>query len=1125
MNFDFLKNIKSFTKLYNFCAEAEKLVLIAPSMSVVSARKANEFVVKFIYSANVNSYDYGFTMFEMMQDVRFVEAINDQIVLDAMHYIRKMGNTAAHDSNINTDESVKVLEQLQFIVGELMMNLGEIEDYPPFVKPSNAPAAPIQPEKPAEVKEKIEKELKNTDTNPAPELVAKFAETMRKTKFNVSKDRDEGENKRLYIAACLREAGWPMVSIPNQAMPSSAAINMILDSGTEIDYVLYGKDNRPLAIVEYTESCKSPIAGRMKALKVAKELEQKHGYPPVVYYTNGYRITVIDQLGYEPRRVFQFHSMEELELLKLRRNMRQDISNPVIDDAITNRDYQKGAIKATCNAFMENRRRSLLVMATGTGKTRISISLVDVLMKAGWIKNVLFLADRTSLVRQAHKNFTKLLPSVTTSVYAGGSMERDSNARIIFSTYQTMINLIDDDTREFGIGRFDLIIIDEAHRSIFNLYSVLFDYFDSLLIGLTATPRGDENKSTYDVFGLENAHPDYAYELEQAVAEGYLVGFNVQDKTTKAMRRGVCYDDLTDEQKKKFEDSFSKYLDDPDEDHDFSGAEITSKEMMSRKVINIGTIKAMLNDLMKNGLKTEGGDKIGKSIIFASTHLEAEEIVKQFRIIYPNLSSDFCKLIDSHIAENQALIDAFSEKDKMPQIAVSVDMMDTGIDVPEVVNLVFFKKVQAKIKFLQMVGRGTRLCPNLYGPGIDKKGFLIFDYYDNFNYFSSHNTWSTIDESSNGGQTWGGMFSGGTQSQLINKTKLEIYQRLANEPVLTASDEKYRDELKNFFINSTRGLCNDDMAVQLDMAYVSKYRTAEIWDHLSKTELQEVEKHIIPLLPPVDGDVKCKNFDLMMLIVERDVPLREMEFKDIRKVRHGFGNVFKKIDALLDELRKIKTIPQILKKEQLLNDMKNCNALFDPFTLEKCEKIRKEIRELVHFIPDKKEYYIIESDDFIFTEKSEGSVAKKSYAESVKDFINSKDIAIIKLQNLDPLSAEEVESVRNTLTVRLGSEADFATLSNGKPMLAWLRSRTGISGEAINTKLGSLLDDKVLSSEQLAYMRQIISYANENGDVVTRDLQTVSPLCDVDIMALFGSNVRMIKQLIDGLHKPIMENV
>ncbi|MBR6007129.1 MAG: DEAD/DEAH box helicase family protein, partial [Clostridia bacterium] len=878
MNFDFLTPFPDMKKLCAYCTEAEEFALSKPNISATSARKAMEFIVKLIYSSVTGENEMP-TVFEMVTDPRFIGYVNNQTLINSIHYIRKMGNIAVHEGEITREESLKILEELHFLVGEFMILLGLISDYPEFVKPGSAPVQPSAA-KPAVKPEEPQKKVV-VDS----ELIAKYAPRMRQARFDVKHGRDEEENKKLYMSACLREAGWPIVNRPDQAMPCCAGINMLLDSGDSVDYVLYGRDNRPLAVIEYTATKQNLIEGRTKGIEKANKLADKYGYKPVVYYTNGYHIYVIDQLGYKPRRVFQFHSIEELELLKLRASIRGDITDPVIDDSITNRDYQKEAIRASCNAFAQLRRHSLLVMATGTGKTRVSISLVDVLMKANWVKNVLFLADRTSLVRQAHKNFNKLLPSVTTSIYAGSNFQRDPNARIIFSTYQTMINLINDDTREFGIGRFDLIIIDEAHRSIFKKYSALFHYFDALMIGLTATPRAEDNKSTYKMFELRNGEPDIAYELEQAIQDGYLVGFSVLDKTTDALRRGIHYDELSDEEKEQFEDAFATGdADDPD-DVDFGGAVVDADKIKNKRYINLGTIDAMLNDLMKNGLKINGGDRIGKTIIFSSSHKEAEKIVERFQKLYAYLGPDFCKLIDSQVENNLGIIDSFGERDQLPQVAVSVDMMDTGIDVPDVLNLVFFKSVNSKIKFLQMIGRGTRLSPDVFGPTLDKKGFLIFDYYDNFNYFRTRNTWTTAGTQDGGGKS----FNVTPQGILINERRLSILRGLIEKEKPSAFETKYRDELKEHFIGMMRALCNDDIEVQYNMAFVSKYRTAEQWNGFSDAKAEEIKQRILALLPPDPDPAKVKTFDLMIYVIEDEVPKRAAEGKDVRKIKHGFG--------------------------------------------------------------------------------------------------------------------------------------------------------------------------------------------------------------------------------------------
>lgn len=1108
MNFKYLEAFPQFQKLYEYCTEAEEFAVVKPNISATSARKAMEFIVKFIYASEVPYADRSLTVFEMVSDPLFKDYINDSTVISTIHFIRKMGNAAAHDGNLNTEEGMKVLEELHFLVGEFCLLLGLVSDYPVFERPGAVKHTREEEQKAAQ-KEKVV---------PAPELIARFAPRMRSTRFSTECKRDESENKKMFLYASFREAGWPVVSQPDQAMPCSVGINMLLDDGTQVDYILYGRDNRPLALVEYTTTNQNLLEGRNKGIEKADKLSQKLGYKPVVYYTNGYSIFIVDQLGYKPRRVFQFHSIEELELLKLRGSIRADITNPVIDDNITNRDYQKEAIRATCNAFAQNRRHSLLVMATGTGKTRVSISLVDVLMKANWIKNVLFLADRTSLVRQAHKNFNKLLPSVTTSVYSGTGMNRDANARIIFSTYQTMINLINDDTREFGIGRFDLIIIDEAHRSIFKKYSALFHYFDALMLGLTATPRNEDNKSTYEIFKLKNGHPDYAYELEQAIDDGFLVGFSVLDKTTDAMRRGIHYDELTDEEKEQFEDAFATGDEEIDENADYRGTVIDAVKVKGKHIVSLGTIDAMLNDLVKNGLKVNGGDKLGKTIIFASSHFEAEKIVERFQKLYSYLGLDFCKLIDSKIANNLALIDNFGERDNMPQVAVSVDMMDTGIDVPDVLNLVFFKPVGSKIKFLQMVGRGTRLSADVFGPGLDKKGFLIFDYYDNFNFFRAHNTWSTVDASANGTS-----FTVTPQSVLIYKRKLGILRHLIESDSLSPYDENYKKQLKTYFIEHMRGLCNDDIEVQYNMAYVSKYRNAEQWNGFTDAKVQEIAEHILPLLPPDPDAVKVKNFDLMIYVIEDEVPKRMEAYKDIRKIRHGFGNVGKKIDCMLEELTKLKTIPAVLQKEQLIKKMRNADYIFEDFSLERCETVRLELRDLMQYIPDDVRYYVIDINDFIIDGGEQGEIAKeKSYAEKVGEYIKEGSPALAKLRNLDELTEDEKNELEITFKQRLGTEADYASWSGNKALLPFLRVQVGISDEAVQTKFGAFLNDQVMNEQQLAYMDQIISYARENGDITFMDLQKVSPFCDVDIMGLFGERITQFKALVNGLHKPVM---
>lgn len=1143
MNFEFIKPLPQFGTLYEACRNAEALALPMPGLSCGASRTALEFIVHLIYRSVVGDCS-GLSLFEMTTDERFVKYINDETVIDAIHIVRKNGNCGAHGDQLTPRVACQTLEQLHYLVGETLMNLGVIDDYPAFISPLKAlsnkqkphapastanaqptaplPSTPVQPAIPAPKPEptSVATAQPAQVCLPSDEVVAEFAETLRRTKFHTSKNRNERENRDLFLQASLREAGWPIALNENQVHPESASINMALEDGSTIDYVLCGRDNRPLAVISYSYGDQSPIANRSQAVHAANFMENKYGYRPTIYYTGGYRIFCIDPLGFPPRRVFGFHTIDELELIKQRATSREDISNPVISDDITNRPYQKDAIRSVCQAFQNNRRRSVIVMATGTGKTRVSISLVDVLLRAGWVKNVLFLADRISLVHQAHKNFNKLLPSVTTSIFSSQSTNRDKNARVIFSTYKTMLNMVDGDTREFGIGRFDLIIIDEAHRSIFGKYKSLFDYFDALMVGLTATPRCEEFKSTFELFDTPNG-PDYAYELEEAIRDGHLVPFEVLDRTTQAMKRGICYDDLSPEEKEHVENQMG-----------LSSSEDTSPARLAGTVIkpdqttiNKPTIDLMLNDLMKSGLKVDAGDKLGKTIIFAKSHLEASIIVDRFNTLYPNAGADFCKLIDNQVDGSLQLIENLGERDNMPQIAVSVDMLDTGVDVPDVLNLVFFKSTRSKIKFLQMVGRGTRLSKDIFGPGVDKAGFLCFDYYDNFRFFSTTGTWSTADgiDTNNWAQ--------GSQSSYVNNLKLSILLQLQDKKDLSPFEKQYRDELHDYFAFSIANLNNDAIDVDHNIAYVNKYREEDRLKRLTKEDAEEFRIYILPLIPSESAPVRVRSFDALILKVEVEYMQRVADGKDPAKIRQGFVSVGKAFTDRMKALQKLKTIPEVMEKENLISAMMDGDYLLSAFSFERAEYVRKELRDLMRYIPDSTEYYIFDLPDQLITgDEHESFGQARSYTDQVNEYLQDEsNVALSKLRTLDPLTDADLTELEQALTVKLGTGADFAAWSgtawsDRTKALAFLRKQVGIADEAIQTKLGSILNDPTLAGPQKAYLGQVVAYAKANGDITSTTLTKESPFIDIDLMQLFGQEkFPMLKTVVAGLHKPISE--
>ncbi len=718
-NFDYLKENPHLATLHSYCNTAEICQVSDPEKSALNGRRALEWLVRTLYELKNIEVGERASLYELIDGEPFKQFIGDERLMMAVHYIRKVGNSGAHLGEVTKKQSFFALLNLHNVVGASLVKLRVFDSFPMFDK-TLIPTSPEIHIEPAKKPEPTPAFVESVDMEQVADAPAEPHDT------GIS----EAETRKYFIDIMLEEAGWQVLDKEGVAMPLKAGIEIEVSGIPNnegkgfVDYVLYGSNGKPLAVVEAKRTTASPEKGKHQAELYADCLEKQYGVRPVIYYTNGYRTQVIDGLGYPPRTVYGYHTAEELELLIQRRG-RSSITDLHIKDEITNRDYQKMAIRSVCERFNNMHRRTLLVMATGTGKTRVSISLVDVLARNGWVKNVLFLADRTALVKQATKNYSKLLPSFTTCILSEDK-EPDMSARMMFSTYQTMINYIDSDSKGFSVGRFDLVIIDEAHRSVFGKYTAIFDYFDCLLVGLTATPRDEVEHNTFELFKIDE-QDTFAYELGEAVADKYLVPYNGLKRGTSILANGIKYDSLSKEEKEQFEEIWKyekakKALAPTDK----YSRNIESSEMFTY-IYNIDTIDKVLQDLMQNGIKVQNGERIGKTIIFAYRHDHAELIVERFGVLFPEYGSDFCVLIDNRVTYAQDLINKFEVRDAMPQIAVTVDMLDTGIDVPDVLNLVFFKPVHSKIKFWQMVGRGTRLSPDIFGPAKDKEYFNIFD--------------------------------------------------------------------------------------------------------------------------------------------------------------------------------------------------------------------------------------------------------------------------------------------------------------------------------------------------------------------------------------------------------------
>jgi len=1087
MNFDYLKAIDSLKDLYVFCKDAESFVLSRPDISAAQSRKALEYLVKLVYQLRNENVPQRSSLFELVSSEDFTNFINDASMLNALHYIRKVGNIAIHDDEVSQKEALLSLKQLYIFTGELLIKLDLIKSYPLFDET---------------------KLIKTTDKTPIvkdaiinQDLVDNLRPIMNKqTTLGVGINISEAETRKLYIDLYLREAGWTVLDKDNVRLPEKAGIEIKVQGMPNnqgigfVDYVLFGYDGKPLAIVEAKKTSVSPIKGKEQALLYARCLQKEYGYLPIVYYTNGYQIWIIDQLGYPARQIFGFHNIKELEyLMKLRQ--RGTISDLTIDESISDRPYQKMAITKVAETFNQNRRKALLVMATGTGKTRTAISLVELLTRNKWIKNVLFLADRTALVTQAKRNFNKLLPNYTISVLSDKDKEPDLNARLVFSTYQTMINLIDGDDRTFGIGRFDLIIIDEAHRSIFNKYKAIFTYFDSLLVGLTATPRDEIERSTYSTFDLEEGVPTFHYEMEEAVRDHYLVGYTVLDRTTKFLKQGVKYSELSKEEKEEYEKTF--LTPEGELPTELSGADFF------KKIYNDNTIDLVLQTLMNEGLKVNGGDLIGKTIIFAFNHVHAELIVKRFEKLYPKLGPEYCKLVDNYVTYAQSIIDSFSVRDKLPQIAVSVDMLDTGIDVPDVLNLVFFKRIYSKIKFVQMIGRGTRKSDNIYGHLKHKNQFYIFDFCDNFSFFEMNPQGRIVNQ-------------GYSMTQKVFQMKLDLLFELQKQEHQTNSFHKtYYEKIRTELYQTVRDFNRERILVRNSLPIVDKYLVESKWTYLSKFDIQEV-KNNLTLLVDSDKDIEsAKAFDLkvfyiMLSLISEDVV-----------AKRAIEQVVRISQALLERL----SIPQVAEKKELLLEVIT-QTYWNNVNVEKLEHLRNELRYLIQYITDEVGIYSTDFKDELIDQgtKDINIIDFKTYEEKVIDYLLSNEVneTILKIKMLDKITAEDLKELERILWQELGTKDDYFNVTKEENLAVFIRSIVGIEQEAINQKFAEYLNTNILSSKQQEFVKSIINYVQQNGDITKQDLVEKSPFSDFDVVGLFNDKIDILLKVINNLHESIL---
>lgn len=865
------------------------------------------------------------------------------------------------------------------------------------------------------------------------------------------------------------------------------------------DYVLWGNDGKPMAVVEAKRTRTDARVGQQQAKLYADCLERMHGRRPAIFCTNGYEHWIWDDQMYPPRPVSGFLKKDELALLHQRRGTRMALDDTDIDKKIASRFYQSRAIRRMNEAFERDRqRKALLVMATGSGKTRTVIALVDQLMRANWVRRMLFLADRIALVKQAHGVFKEHLssaPSANLLEQHDPARNDHSGARVFLSTYPTMMGLIDEMNgaeRRFGPGHFDLIVIDEAHRSVYRKYRAIFEYFDSLLVGLTATPRDEIDRDTYSLFQLERGVPTDSYDLEDAVSDDYLVPPKAVSVPLKFQRQGIDYDQLSDEEKAEW--------DALEWDEDGTIPDRVEANDLNHWLFNNDTVDKVLKHLMTRGIKVAGGDRLGKTIIFAKNSRHAQFIVERFDANYPHFKGEFARRIDYSVPYAQSLIDDFSEMEKAPHIAVSVDMLDTGIDSPEVVNLVFFKIVRSKTKFWQMIGRGTRLCPGLFGPGEDKDHFLIFDFCQNFEFFNQ-----------NPDVTDGA--TGASISERLFATRVELIG------YLESSDEDHKgleESLKSRLYDEVDGMNLDNFIVRPKRQTVEKFQVEEAWKELGADDRQSLIDDVAGLPSAYEDDaLSAKQFDLLILNAQLNLLQSDPTFS-----RHQ-----ERIRRLAFGLESLSNIPMVNAKLELIREVQT-DDFWKDITVEMLERIRCGLRDLMKLI-EKAERKIVYTDfedeigdqtDVEVTGVGQG-IDKGRFNMKVRAFLDQHrdHLAIQKLKRAEQLTPSDLaELERMFLEEGVSDEKKLDDLRAGGGLGLFLRSLTGLDRPAAKAAF-SQITGSGLTSSQMEFVNLIIDYLCRSGTVDPRRFYE-SPFTDIDSQGIEGLFQRdQIREIIHAV--------
>lgn len=1061
-NFEFLR--ENFPLLADLGALAEAIIYTDPGSATTRLRAFAEEVVKSIYEFEALARPQKANFSELLTESDFKNSITPSL-LYKLDYLRQQGNLTAHGALGNQKTAFACLGTAFGIGQYLMVNYCKVpnEALPTFKNIEKHSATEkelnLQYEENQKLREELDKErLKNLKVE---KISTELAQQKRARSTHVahSLQWNEEKTRKFIIDNMVLTAGWDITD--PQQVQLEFPVDMRDGQKGFVDYVFFDLEGQPIAVLEAKKASVSVHQGREQARHYADALEDIGFKRPVIFYSNGYETYIWDDARYSSyRQIYGFYSFKSLENLRFKHqyaNKELERNNP--DLSIVERPYQIEAIKTLSRKFQDQGRKALIIQATGTGKTRVAIALSELLIREHWAQRILFLCDRRELRKQADDAFKDFLRSEPRCVI-GATNKVPTDSRIYIATYPGMMNRF----AQFDVGFFDLIIADESHRSIYNRYKDLFDYFDALQVGLTATPVKFISRNTFKMFDCTDTQPTFEFGLDKAIENEppYLVPFKVKDVTTEFLRDGIHYNQLSEEQQKQLEADLGEEI----------AKQTTIKgSQIGKKIFSESTDTHILENLMENGIKDATGSLIGKTIIFAQRQDHAEHLEQLFCKLYPQYGARVCKVIHNKIHKVDNLITEFKEPNNDFRIAISVDMLDTGIDVPEVVNLVFAKPVMSWVKFWQMIGRGTRLCPNLFGLGKDKKEFLIFDHYGNFKYFEEE-------------------YEEPEDVKSVSLLQSTFLARLDfAKAALVHSDIDGFDIATKLLAADINDLPNDSISVKKHLRIVHQLQQTQLIIEFSAATQHILLDKIAPLMDArVLKEKEAIAFDKLIALTQESL-IRKSSAYDTYKAQ-----ILTEVSSLAVNIQAVRQKAELIKAVQT-------QAYWSDMTVSTLEQLRLELRLLMQFkqanttggvwdtpttTTQDGEVQIIEKE--ISLSNNEAMLYRKKLKEILDQMIDSNTV-LQKIRQQQPVEEGELQMLTSTvLSEHPNIEIDVLNKFYGRTaaeLHLTIQDIVGLDPKAVEQHFREFLyNHPQLTARQVQFLNLLQAYISQNGGII-----------------------------------------